>query len=128
MQSLEMPAETKRPLEALRNAALIAAGLIMAAIPLALWVAWSQATLVLGLAAGGAFGLLCLVLYADTRAATEEQRKDPSSRTMEELDEEFLSALTGMEPFVYHHTRLSGNSRFQRRMARLKKKLVSRDS
>jgi cation transport ATPase len=54
----EMPAETKKPLEALRNAALTAAGLIIAATPLALWVAWPQATFVLGVGAGAAFGLL----------------------------------------------------------------------
>jgi hypothetical protein len=123
----KMPAETKKPLEALRNAALTAAGLIMAAIPLALWVAWDQATLVLGLAASAALGLLSFVLYADTRATNQEQRKDSNSRTMEHLDDEFLSELSDMGPFVYHN-RLSADSRFRRKMARLKKKLVSSNS
>jgi hypothetical protein len=120
-----MPAEMKEPREALRNAALIAAGLIVAAIPLVLWVAWSQATLFLGLAASGAFGLLFFVLYADPRATNEDQRKDPRSGTVEPLDEEFLSELSNMEPFVYHNC-LLGDSRFQK-MVRLKKRLVSSD-
>jgi hypothetical protein len=122
-----MPAETKKPLEVLRNAALIAAGLIMAATPLALLVAWPHATFVLGLGASAAFGLLFFVMYADTRATDEEQRKDSSSRTMEYLDEEFLSELSNMGPFIYHN-RLSGESRFRRKMALLKKKLVSSNS
>ena len=123
----EMPAETKKPLEALRNAALTAAGLIIVATPLALWVAWPQATFVLGVGAGAAFGLLFFILYADTRATNEEQRKNSGSRTMEYLDDEFLSELSDMGPFIYHN-RLSGDSRFRRKMARLKKKLVSSNS
>jgi hypothetical protein len=122
-----MPAEPKKRLEALRNAALTAAGLIMAAIPLALWVAWSEATLVLGLAASAALALLFFALYADPRATNQEQRQDPNFRSMEHLDEEFLSELSGMGPFVYHN-RLSADSRFRRKMARLKKKLASLNS
>jgi hypothetical protein len=119
----------KKPLEALRNIALTAAGLIMVATPLALWLAWSQATFVLVLGAGAAFGLLFFVLYPDTRATTnQEQRKDPNSKTMENLDDKFLSELSDMGPFIYHHNRLSGDSRFRRKMARLKKHLVSRNS
>ncbi len=123
-----MPADTKKPLEALRNAALTAAGLMLAATPLALWLAWSQAMFVLVLGAGAAFGLLFFVLYADTRVTTDqEQRKDPNSKTMENLDDKFLSELSDMGPFIYHN-RLSGDSRFRRKMARLKKHLVSRNS
>ena len=123
-----MPADTKKPLEALRNAALTAAGLMLAATPLALWLAWSQATFVLVLGAGAAFGLLFFVLYADTRVTTDqEQRKDPNSKTMEDLDDKFLSELSDMGPFIYHN-RLSGDSRFRRKMDRLKKHLVSRNS
>jgi len=122
-----MLADTKKPLEALRNAALTVAGLIMTATPLALWLVWSQATFVLVLGVGAAFGLLFFVLYADTRATSPEQRKDPNSRTMENLDDKFLSELSDMGPFIYHN-RLSGESRFRRKMAGLKKKLVSRNS
>jgi hypothetical protein len=123
-----MPADTKKPLEALRNAALTAAGLMLAATPLALWLAWSQAMFVLVLGAGVAFGLLFFVLYADTRATTnQEQHKDPNSKTMENLDDKFLSELSDMGPFIYHN-RLSGDSRFRRKMDRLKKHLVSRNS
>jgi hypothetical protein len=105
-----MSADTKKPLEALRNAALTAAGLMLAATPLALWLAWSQAMFVLVLGAGAAFGLPFFVLYADTRATNQEQRKDPNSRTMENLHDEFLSKLSDMGPFIYHN-RLSGDSR-----------------
>jgi hypothetical protein len=66
----------------------------------------------MGLGAGAAFGLLCFVLYAATRASNEEQRKDWSSRTMEYLDDELLSELSDMGPFFYHN-RLSADSRFE---------------
>jgi hypothetical protein len=122
-----MPADTKKPLEALRNVALTAAGLIMVATPLALWLAWSQATFVLVLGVGAAFGLLFFVLYADTTATNPEQRKDSNSGTMENLDDKFLSELSDMGPFIYHH-RLLGDFRFRTKMDRLKKHLVSRNS
>jgi hypothetical protein len=119
-----MSAETEKALRTLRNAALIGAGLIMGATPLALWMAWERAELVLGLGTGGAFGLLLCALYAETKASKEGARKASRFRTMEDLDSEFLSELSDMEPFIYHN-RLSGDSRFRARMSRLKDKLAS---
>ena len=100
-----MPVETIGLAETLRHAALTAFGLIMAATPLALWVAWSKTTFILVLAIGAAAGVLFCVLYGHEKSSDEEQREDSSPGTMENLDDEFFLELSSLGPFVYHNRR-----------------------
>ena len=107
----------------LRMTALVAGGLIIAAMPIALWLAWPHADLVLGVGAGTVFLLLLCVLHLERRTASRQQQKaDP--RTMEDLDDAFLSQLSNMQPFVYHN-RKSADPGFRRKMAHLKAKLAN---
>ena len=117
-----MSTDSKKPLEVLRSAVLGIVGLLMVTTPLALWVAWSLVGFVLALGIGVAAGVLFCVLYSDSKVTNEEQYSKGSESTIKHLDDEFLSELSEMGPFIYHN-RLSGDATFRRKMAYLKKKL-----
>ena len=116
-----MPTDRNKPLEVLRSVVLGIAGLLMVTTPLALWVAWSPVVFVLALGTGVAAGVLFCVLYPDSKV-TDEQPCNDSNSSIKHLDEEFLSELSEMGPFIYHN-RLSGDATFRRKMVYLKKKL-----
>ena len=117
-----MPISTHGLLEPLRWIALTALGLILAATPLALWVAWSQPVFVLILVTGGLAGVFFYLLYVDHSEPDERGRTDHREK-IHRLDERVLSELSDMGPFVYHN-RLSGDSRFVAGMRRLKQSIA----
>jgi hypothetical protein len=115
-----MSVEPKSMSHRLRAAAMTASGVILAVTPLALWVAWSETALLSVLAtlvvAGGIF---CLLVAYDKQPG-EDTREGSKRRTIETLDDDFLSAMSNFGPWVYHH-RYPGDEEFQRKMESLKK-------
>ena len=99
---------------------MVVLGLVLAATPLALWVAWSTAgwLLVLALGAVALIGLLlCHWLSDDDHDAPATERP--------KLSDVFLAERSRMGPWTYHN-RLWGHARFKAKMARLRK-LLGRD-
>ena len=56
----------------LKNAAMTTCGLVLAAMPLALWTAWSQISFILILVGGVAAGLVFCVLVGDEKTVDSE--------------------------------------------------------
>jgi hypothetical protein len=87
-------------------------GVILAATPLALWVAWSPAVLFLVLAVAiGSAGLLVLLNQLDGQAA-------PAASGRVGLPEEFVAEVHELFPLTYHHSHRPA-ARFRRAMAKL---------
>ena len=113
-----MPIQTKRLTRRLRIYAATSLGLIMAATPLALWVAWSQTGFILVLAVfATAIVLFSMLSVFDEPRGSDQRDAESTAR----LSDEFLSELSDMGPWVYHHRR-PGDPDFQRKMDLLKKK------
>jgi hypothetical protein len=85
-------------------------GMVLAATPVALWVAWTPAMLaaVLAVAVLGA-GLLVLITEEKAEGAAEDGAR---------LPEAFLQEVQQLHPMIYHHSGRR-SSRFQRTMRRL---------
>ena len=94
---------------AMRTAAQILLGLVLAATPLALWVAWSPAML----AATIAITVLCAVLLV---ALTEPAKHGEADAVR--LSDGFLDEVQSLHPMIHHHSGRR-SSRFQRAMRRL---------
>lgn len=84
-------------------------GMVLAATPVALWVAWSPALFVGTLAA-------CVLCAALLVLLTEPAVRGAEDRVC--LPEEFLDEVQGLHPMIYHHSGRR-SSRFQRAMRRL---------
>lgn len=87
-------------------------GLVLAATPLVLWIAWSPAMLagviVVALLSAG----LLLLVTESTPEARAAERTD-------RLPDEFFEEVQHLHPMVYHHSGRR-SSRFHRSMRRLK--------
>jgi len=85
-------------------------GMVLAATPVTLWIAWSPALLAgaLGVALLGA-GLLVLLTEAQPGTGAEDGIR---------LSEAFLQEVQHLHPMIYHHSGRR-SSRFQRTMRRL---------
>jgi len=94
----------------MRHLAQTLVGMVLAATPVTLWIAWSPALLAgaLGVALLGA-GLLVLLTEAQPETGAEDGTR---------LSEEFLQELQHLHPMIYHHSGRR-SSRFQRTMRRL---------
>jgi len=96
---------------------MVLLGLVLAAVPLALWVAWSPAVYYLVFAvcfvAAGLFILLTRIGSAET---------PPPGAKVEapaRLGEEFITELHRQTPLTFHHRRL-GDRRIRNKLARLR--------
>ena len=96
-------------------------GLVLVLMPLALWVAWSERVLLLVLAGGIAVAIALALIYR----LSGDERDDavPASRGRPAaLSDAFIAEVSSMAPWTYHN-RLTGDSRFQAKMRRLRKLL-----
>lgn len=93
----------------LRAIAQTLLGLVLAATPVVLWVAWSPALFVGTL-------VLCALSAALLVALTEPAARDGGDGVR--LPEAFLDEVQGLHPMIYHHSGRR-SSRFQRAMRRL---------
>ena len=94
-------------------------GLFLVAVPLALWVAWSETAFFLVLAVGVAAAVLVCLLARVGEPKLEDGR---NAGERIELTDQFVAELHRLFPLVHHHRR-PGDSVFQRKMDRLKKLL-----
>ena len=93
----------------LRAIAQTLLGLVLAATPVVLWVAWTPALFVATLAS-------CLLSAALLVVLTEPTARDAADGVR--LPEAFLDEAQGLHPMIYHHSGRR-SSRFQRAMGRL---------
>ena len=96
-------------------------GLVLVLMPLALWVAWSEQVLLLVLAGGIAATVVLALIYRLSRGEHDDAEAASRNRPAT-LSDEFIAEVSGMAPWTYHN-RLTGDSRFQAKMRRLRKLL-----
>lgn len=95
----------------MRHIAQTLVGLVLAATPVALWIAWSPAML----AATLAVAVLGAGLYV---LLTEEETEPGGTHDGARLPDTFLQEVQQLHPMIYHHSGRR-SSRFQRTMRRL---------
>ena len=100
-------------------------GIVLVLTPLALWVAWSEAVLLLVLACNiAAITALVLCHWLINRGQVRSGRKQGDRRGPGALSDEFVAAVSNVAPWTYHN-RITGDGDFKRNMARLRKMLKS---
>ena len=92
-------------------------GLVLVVMPLAFWVAWSEAVyfLLIGVTIG-AGGLFCLLAWF---GPSEAGSTDAWRNERKVLPDKFMAELQGLFPMV-HHNRRPGDKVFQRKMDRIR--------
>jgi hypothetical protein len=100
---------------AMLNAALLLLGLVLAAVPLALWLVWSE-PLFYGVIA--VFGL-ALPLYL-VLSRFEEPGNSTRPAPPPQIGPELVDEMQRLMPLIHHHHR-RGTARFNRAMARLRR-------
>jgi hypothetical protein len=120
MQELDMA----RFAHALRTIAFALLGFVVAATPLALWIAWTNAVFFGVLLIGAVAGVLyCFFAdIANMRPIGPLAFPDMGRRAT--LDDEFVRDAQRLHPFVHHH-RPAGSPKFAAIMTRLKRYLFS---
>lgn len=103
--------------ELVRELGLVLLGLLLAAVPLALWLAWSPAVYY------GVF-TVCFVaagLYILLSRTGAAERVPPGARVEApaRLSEAFIEELHQQTPLTFHHRRL-GDQRIRNKLARLR--------
>jgi len=103
---------------ALRSGAITLLGIILAAVPLALWVAWTEAMLlaVVGAAVVSAALLVVLIDFGPPEADSSAAAAHDLRRRA--LPAEAIEEIHGIFPLTYHHS-LVGRARFHRAMRRV---------
>ena len=115
------PLMTKRTAAAadwLRAAGELALGIVLAMVPLALWIAWSPDVLLLVIAAGGVSAALLVALSG--RARDETTRDSQADAVHAVVPDAFVEELHRLFPLVYHHS-LREKQGFRRTMERLRR-------
>jgi len=97
-------------------------GIVLAAIPLALWIAWTPGLFLGVLAVGGASAVLIIALVDWQRIAVDDRRaqRDPASRAA--ISDEFVAEIQRISPLTYHHARIE-KARYRDAMEKLRQLL-----
>lgn len=111
---------TIRHIERLVDLATTVFGLVLVALPLALWVVWTETGFYFVLTAGFSIAALFCVLARFGPPDPEDPRARPNERKV--LPDRFIAEMQRLFPLVYHHRR-PGDPTFQWRMERLRKLL-----
>jgi hypothetical protein len=95
-------------------------GIILAGVPLALWIAWTPFGFLMVLTAGALSLVLLGVLLARLPPSVEDSdgRHDDQRRTR--LSDEFVEEIHKIFPLTYHHSRIEP-ARFRRTMDKLRR-------
>lgn len=94
-------------------------GITLAAVPVALWVAWTPLVFV-GVLIVGAVSAALLILFLDHLHSAAGERADPSdARLGGAVPDEFVEEIHRIFPLTYHHGRI-GRARFRRTMDKLR--------
>jgi len=102
-----------------RSTVVTALGIVLAAVPIALWVAWSQEIFFGVLAVGGLCAALCVWLVDLRSSRGEDRPHDDAVGERAELPDQFVAEIHRIFPLTYHHSRV-GRERFRRAMERLR--------
>ena len=102
----------------LRVAGETALGIILAIVPLALWVSWSPEILIGVIAAGGVCAALLVMLWGRSGVG----RVNDAGNSRAEVSDLFVQEMHKLFPLTYHHSR-RGKLRYRRTMERLRRAL-----
>ena len=102
----------------LRAASEVALGIILALVPLALWVAWSPDVLLFVIVAGAISAALLVALSRGQHDATAQGSRENAVQTV--VPDAFVEELHRLLPLVYHHS-LREKRGFRRTMEKLRR-------
>lgn len=102
----------------LRPVAETTLGIVLAVVPLALWVAWSPALLVAVLVIGAVCAALLVAIYRPLPDDAPQNTQEDTAHAV--LPDGFVEELHRLSPLVYHHG-LEGKPSFRRTMEKLRR-------
>lgn len=107
----------------LSELAVTLSGLLVAATPLVLWVAWNGTVFIAALlVSAAAIGLICVLARRDNG-----HNRDPTgvqTLSSRAISHDMLSELSDLGPWIHHHqARSAGGPRFAHHMRSLKRRL-----
>lgn len=114
-----MPTTAATVADRLRSIAVTALGIVLALVPPALWVAWTETGL-LAVAAVGVVAAALLVGLADYGGSKEGRNKAACADSR--LPDEAIAELHRIFPLTYHHS-LVEKARFHQAMNKLRQRL-----
>ena len=97
-------------------------GIILAAVPLALWVAWTPFGFLVVLAVGAVSVVLLGVLVPRLPPLIDDPKTRHDRETRAVITDEFVAEIHRISPLTYHHARIE-KARFRRTMDRLRELL-----
>jgi len=106
-----------RPLRAAVETVL---GIVLALVPLALWIAWSPALLFAVIVTGGVCAALLIALWHWQDESLEAARDLDEDPAHAEVPDAFVEELHRLFPLVFHHSRQE-KQRFRRTMETLRR-------
>lgn len=95
-------------------------GIMLAVVPLALWVAWSPAVLLVVLATAAVCAALLIALSRLQDETLEDSRNAREDPARADVPDAFVEELHHLFPLVYHHSRRE-KQRFRRTMESLRR-------
>ena len=113
-----MKNDQTRSARRIRSFVVTLLGFMLAAVPLALWVAWSQEIFWGVLAASGAFAALWILLVEVQGVPNEGRSPSDVVGKRAELSDEFVAEVHRIFPLNYHHSRIA-KGRFRRAMEKM---------
>jgi hypothetical protein len=96
----------------------IVLGVVLAATPVALWIAWTAAQVVWIMLAAAVCAVLLALLVDSSRSGAGNQGSPAGAGGKVVLPEQFIEEVQRLYPLTYHHSRLE-TSRFREAMKRL---------
>lgn len=96
-----------------------ACGIVLAAVPLALWVAWTPFGFLMVLAAGAVSIVLLGYLASRLPSGTDEARPPHDRVAKPVVSDEFVEEIHKISPLIYHHSPKE-SAKFRRAMRRLR--------
>ena len=97
-------------------------GIVLAAVPLALWIAWTPGLFLVVLAVGGASAVLIIALVDWQPLAADDPRAQADPGAHAALSDDFVAEVQRISPLTDHHARI-GKARYRNAMERLRKLL-----
>jgi hypothetical protein len=94
---------------------MTALGIVLALIPPALWVAWTESVLMMVVAVGAVSAALLIALAEFESRTAEDQQTRHGVRSREVLPDESIAEIHRIFPLTYHHS-LNESARFRRAM------------
>ena len=113
--------------ERLGHIGVIGLGMVLAATPVALWIAWTAALVVWVMLVAVVSAALLVLLTEYPRRSAQNQSGPEGAGSRVILPEEFIEEVHRLFPLTYHHSRLE-TPRFQQAMKRLSRLIERSES